>query len=121
MTLNIDITARHFKPSFQLIELVNEKVSKVDKFTPDITRCEVILTKDNSDEIVEIHVHVKGEGLVVTEKSKKFEKSLMPAVETLINQIKKHHDKLTGKVKTHSIDFNQLTPESTNEEQYLNN
>ena len=54
-------------------------------------------------------------------KSEKFEKSLMPAVETLINQVKKHHDKITGKVKTHSIDFNQLTPESTNEEQYLNN
>lgn len=105
--MNIDITARHFKPSSQLIDLVNEKVAKVEKFTPDILRCEVILTKDNSDETVEIIVHVKGEDLVIKEKSDKFEKSLMSIIDPLINLVKKHHDKMTGKVKTHASDLNQ--------------
>ena len=50
--MNIEITSRHFSPSEELKALVNEKVSKVSKFTYDITRCEVILTKENSHENV---------------------------------------------------------------------
>ena len=99
--MDLVITARHFKPSSQLSELVNEKVSKVSKFTYDITRCEVILTKEHSYENVEIIGHVKGHDLIVNDNSDKFEKSLMPAVDKLIIQAKKHHDKLMGKVKIH--------------------
>ena len=99
--MDLVITARHFKLSSQLSELVNEKVSKVSKFTYDITRCEVILTKENSHKNVEIIGHVKGHDLIVNDSSDKFEKSLMPAVEKLIIQAKKHHDKLMRKVKNH--------------------
>ena len=71
--MDLVITARHFKPSSQLSELVNEKVSKVSKFTYDITRCEVILTKENSYKNVEIIGHVKGHDLIVNDSSEKFE------------------------------------------------
>ena len=81
---------------------MNEKVSKVSKFTYDIIRCEVILTKENSYENVEIIGHVKGHDLIVNNSSDKFEKSLMASVEKLIIQAKKHHDKLMGKVKKHN-------------------
>ena len=36
--MDLEITSRHFKPSSQLTELVNEKVAKVAKFTYDISR-----------------------------------------------------------------------------------
>ena len=91
--MDLEITARHFKPSSQLTELVNEKVSK---FTYDISRCEVVLTKENNYENVEIIAHVKGEDLVVKDSSDKFQKSIMSAVDKLVSQAKKHQDKLMG-------------------------
>ena len=103
--MDLEITALHFKPSSQLTELVNEKVSKVSKFTYDISRCEVVLTKENNYENVEIIAHVKGEDLVVKDSSDKFEKSLMSAVDKLTSQAKKHHDKLMGKVKNHNSEI----------------
>jgi len=102
--MDLVITARHFKLSNQLRELVNEKVSKVSKFTYDISRCEVILTKENSNENVEIIAHVKGQDLVVKSSLDKFEKSLMGAVDKLVIQAKKHHDKLMRKVKNHNTE-----------------
>ena len=105
--MDLEITSRHFKPSSQLTELVNEKVAKVAKFTYDISRCEVILTKENANEIVEIIGHVKGQDLVVKDSSDKFEKSLMAAVDKLVTQAKKHHDKLMGKVKNHNSEQNE--------------
>ena len=74
--MDLVITARHFKPSSQLSELVNEKVSKVSKFTYDITRCEVILTKEISHENVEIIGHVKGHDLIVNDSSGKKEEEI---------------------------------------------
>ena len=105
--MDLEITARHFKPSSQLTELVNEKVSKVSKFTYDISRCEVVLTKENNYENVEIIAHVKGEDLVVKDSSDKFEKSIMSAVDKLASQAKKHHDKLMGKVKNHNSEIEE--------------
>ena len=105
--MDLEITARHFKPSSQLAELVNEKVSKVSKFTYDILRCEVVLTKENNYENVEIIAHVKGEDLVVKDSSDKFEKSIMSAVDKLVSQAKKHHDKLMGKVKNHNSEIEE--------------
>ena len=105
--MDLEITTRHFKPSSQLTELVNEKVSKVSKFTYDISRCEVVLTKENNYENVEIIAHVKGEDLVVKDSSDKFEKSIMSAVDKLVSQAKKHHDKLMGKVKNHNSEIEE--------------
>jgi len=105
--MDLEITSRHFKPSSLLTELINEKVTKVSKFTYDITRCEVILTKESANESVEIIAHVKGEDLVVKDSSDKFEKSLMASVEKLITQAKKHHDKMMGKVKNHNNDIDE--------------
>lgn len=105
--MDLEITSRHFKPSGQLTELINEKVAKVSKFTYDISSCEVVLTKENTSENVEIIAHVKGEDLVVKDSSDKFEKSLMASVDKLITQAKKHHDKMMGKVKNHNNDLEE--------------
>jgi len=105
--MELIITARHFKPSSQLRELISDKVSKVSKFSYDISRCEVILTKENSHENVEIIAHVKGQDLIVNDSSDKFEKSLMSAVDKIISQAKKHHDKMMGKVKNHNQDYDE--------------
>ena len=95
--MNIEITSRHFTASDQLKELVNEKVKKIEKFNNDIIRCNVILTKENNSENVEIIVHAKGYDFVSSETENIFERSLLNAVYKISNQIKKQHEKTLGR------------------------
>ena len=95
--MNIEITSRHFTASDQLKELVNEKVKKIEKFNNDIIRCNVILTKENNSENVEIIVHAKGHDFISTENEDIFERSLINAVYKISNQIKKKKKKAIGR------------------------
>ncbi len=99
--MNLEITSRHFSPSATLQDLVREKIQKIEKYTFDITSCHVILERDNGFEKAEIIVHTRGQELVASENSEMFEKSLNAIIDKIIPQIKKHHDKRLGKVKTH--------------------
>ena len=93
--MNIEISARYFTPSEKLKVLVEEKVSKVEKYHVELTRCNVVLTKEENgaEESVEIIAHGKGHEFVSHDNSSKFEKSLASAVNKLSIQIKKYHDK----------------------------
>ena len=95
--MNIEITSRHFTASDQLKELVNEKVKKIEKFNNEIISCNVILTKENNSENVEIIVHTKGHDFISSENEDIFERSLTNAVYKISNQIKKKHDKAIGR------------------------
>ena len=95
--MNITITSRHFTASEQLIELVNEKVKKIEKFNNEIISCTIILTKENNSENVEIIVHAKGHDFISSENEDIFERSLTNAVYKISNQIKKQHEKAIGR------------------------
>jgi ribosomal subunit interface protein len=95
--MNIEITSRHFSPSEKLKELVNEKLAKIDKFNVNLTRCHVILSKENgAEESVEIVAHSKGHEFVAHDNSSVFEKSLANSVNKLSIQLKKQHDRIVG-------------------------
>ena len=91
--MNIEITARHFTASDNLKELINEKIMKIEKFNSGIMNCHVILTKENSGENVEINVQIKGHNISAHESGDVFEKSLRSAVEKILIQIKKQHER----------------------------
>ena len=91
--MNIEITSRHFTAFEQLKNLVNDKVIKIEKFNNEIISCHVILTKENSNEHVEIIAHTKGYDFVSSENEKYFERSLINAVDKISIQIKKQHEK----------------------------
>ena len=95
--MNIEITSRHFTASDQLKELVNEKVKKIEKFNNEIISCNVVLTKEYNSENVEIIVHAKGHDFISSESENIFERSLTNAVYKISNQIKKQHEKETGR------------------------
>ncbi len=95
--MNIEITSRHFTASEQLKELVNEKVKKIEKFNNEIISCNVILTKENNSENVEIIAHAKGYDFISSENEDIFERSLTNAVYKISNQIKKQHEKAIGR------------------------
>jgi len=92
--MNIEITSRHFTPSDELKVLVNKKISKVKEFNIKLTRCHVILSRENfSEESVEIVAHSKGHEFVAHDNSSIFEKSLTRSVNKLLIQLKKQRDK----------------------------
>lgn len=95
--MNIEITARHFTASEELKTLVNNKLSKLDKFNVTLTRCHVILSKENAvEEKVEIVAHSKGHEYIAHDNSSVFEKSLANSVNKLSIQLKKEHDRMLG-------------------------
>ena len=95
--MNIEITARHFTASDKLKELINEKIRKIEKFNSGIINCQVILTKENNSENVEINTHVKGYDFSAHENADLFERSLVNAIDKIAIQIKKQHDKSIGR------------------------
>ena len=95
--MNIDITSRHFTSSEELKILVNDKLAKLEKFNITLTRCHVILSKENRvEESVEIVAHSKGHEFVAHDNSSVFEKSLVNSVKKLSIQLKKQHDRIVG-------------------------
>ena len=102
--MTIEITSRHFSPSEKLQKLVNERVSKIERYS-SLTNCFVILEKDNTGEVVEIKAHSKGHEYFAQENSDLFEKSLTVAVDKIITQMKKHSGKANVKLKSDTIKF----------------
>ena len=95
--MHIEITARHFTASHQLKELIHEKINKVKKFNSNIMSCRIILTKENNGENVEIIARAKGYDFAAHENSDVFECSLKNAIDKISIQIKKQHEKETGR------------------------
>ena len=96
--MNLEITSRHFHASEDLKLLVKDRISKINKFNVELTRCHVILDKQNPlEESVEIVAHSKGHEFISHDSSEFFEKSIANAVKKLSIQIIKHHDKSLGR------------------------
>ena len=94
--MNIEITSRHFTASDHLKDLIQEKIKKIEKFNKSIINCQVILTKENSSENVEIIVHAKGHDFIASENGDTFKRSLNNAIDKMSVQIKKQHEKDIG-------------------------
>ncbi len=94
--MKVDITARHFKLSVHLKEMVYEKLKKINKFNTSIISCRVVLTKEANFEDVEIIAHGKGHHFVAHENSGNFEKSLISAIDKISIQAKKYHEKIVS-------------------------
>ena len=93
--MNIEITSSHFTPSEELKILVKQKLAKLDKVNISLTRCNVILSKENRlEESAEIIAHSKGHEFIAHDNSSIFEKSLAACVNKLSIQFKKQHDRI---------------------------
>ena len=88
----------HFKADQKLLDLIEEKVGKLEKFYDRIVDAEVKLKLENTgqvrDKIVELKVHVPRETLFTTESHKTFEVAVEQAVKQMLRQLKKYKEKL---------------------------
>ncbi len=84
--MKINLQTLHFKASDDLKNLVEEKVSKLDRFNSSIISAEVILT-DEGDRLLnktcDIRLIIPGNDDMVKKSAATFEEALSEAVNTL--------------------------------------
>jgi putative sigma-54 modulation protein len=98
MIMNVNIQAVHFTADKKLVDLVKEKLQKLNTFSDRIIQVNVFLKLDNvvhtiKDKVAEIRVHVPGQNFFVKSTSKSFETSFDDAFMSMIAQIKRNKEK----------------------------
>ena len=97
--MKLQIQSIHFDADQKLLDYIQEKCDKLDKFFDRITDGQVFLKleKDSdskSNKFVEIKLNLPGEVLVVKEQGIKFEEGTDLAVESLKRLVQRHKEKL---------------------------
>ena len=95
--MNVKIQSVKFDADKKLVDFVNAKMSKLDRFVEDAVGAEVIMKvdkdNDHGNKVVTIILSVPGNDLVAEERSKTFEESVDEAIEALKKQIAKHKER----------------------------
>lgn len=96
--MNINLHAVHFEADNKLVNLVTEKLQKLETFHDRILKVDVFLKLDNvvhtiKDKIAEISVRVPKQHFFVKASSKSFEESFENALSSLVTQIKRKKEK----------------------------
>ena len=90
--MKILIQSLDFSPKQDLLDMVNEKLSKLEKFSDRIVECRVVLRVEKSDtrenKICEVRVVIPGNDLFFKKQFASFEEGIMKASETLQRQVK---------------------------------
>lgn len=97
--MNVQIQSVRFDADKRLVEFVNAKMAKLDRFAERSTGAEVILKLDKDYEkgnkIATITLRMPGEDMVATEQAKTFEEAVDEAIDALKRQV----DKAKGKAE----------------------
>ena len=99
--MNVKVQAIEFTADQKLIDFVEERVAKLEKYFDRITNVNVYLKLDGKsstikDKVVEVKVNVPGSQLFAKEESKKFEEAMDMTVDSLKRQLKRHKEKQRG-------------------------
>ncbi|HPD96628.1 MAG: ribosome-associated translation inhibitor RaiA [Bacteroidales bacterium] len=98
--MNIKIQSIKFDADKKLVDFINKKVSKIEKFFDNIVKVEVYLRLENTQElenkVVEIRIDVPGSGLFAERKAKSFEEAVDGCIDAIKAQIQRHKDRLRG-------------------------
>ena len=89
--MRVNTEAIGFKADQKLLNFIEKKTGKLDRFYEQIIDAEVVLKLENSGQIkgkiAEIKLHVPGETLFAKNTEKKFESAVDYAVEALRRQL----------------------------------
>lgn len=97
--MKVQIEAIQFTASQQLIDYVQNKVSKLTQYFDRIIDTEVHLSFDSKahpvkEKVTKIKINVPHQQLIATSAHKTFEESVDDATEAILKQLKKHKEKL---------------------------
>lgn len=95
--MNVKIQSVKFDADKKLVDFVNAKMAKLDRFAEDAVGAEVIMKvdkdNDHGNKVVTIILSVPGNDLVAETRSKTFEESVDESIEALKKQIAKHKER----------------------------
>lgn len=93
--MEIRIQSLKFDADQKLIDYVEKKVSKIEKFDDDITSAEVVLSlmEKPENKSVKLQVAVPSETLVVERTSKTFEEAVTEAVDVMKERLVRSKEK----------------------------
>lgn len=96
--MNVQIQSVKFDADTRLVEFVNAKMAKLDRFAERSTGADVILKLDKDVEkgnkIATISLYMPGEELVATHQARSFEEAIDEAIDALKHQIEKFKAKV---------------------------
>lgn len=95
--MNMNIQSVKFDADKKLLDFVEMKLSKINKFSDKITKADVILKIDKDVEVGNkvafMEIHVPGDILVAERRSKSFEESVDECVDAIKKQLSKYKEK----------------------------
>ncbi len=87
----------HFDASEKLLEFINTKISKLDRFHDAIVDVDVTLKLEKSDisenKIAEIKVQIPGDNVFCSRQAKTFEEAVDLSIDALKKQLQKAKEK----------------------------
>lgn len=98
--MDVKIQSIKFDADKKLIDFINTKMSKVQRFYDGIIGAEVFLrlenTQDLDNKIAEVKLLIPGNDLFVQRQAKTFEEGVDECIEVLKRQVTKHKEKQRG-------------------------
>ena len=98
--MNVQIQSVKFDADKRLVDFVEGKMSKLDKFSERIVSSDVILKVDKDHEkgnkVATMTIYMPGEDLVAEGRARSFEEAVDEAIEILKRGIVKQKEKLAG-------------------------
>jgi putative sigma-54 modulation protein len=96
--MNVQIQSVKFDADQRLVDFVQNKMSKLEKFSEKIVSSDVIMKVDKDHEkgnkVVTITLYMPGEDLVAKARARSFEEAVDEAIEMLKGQIVKQKEKM---------------------------
>ncbi len=97
MIMNVQIQSVKFDADQKLVEFVENKMTKLEKFSEKIVSSDVIMKVDKDHEkgnkVVTMTLYVPGDDLVAKARARSFEEAVDEAIEELRTQIVKRKEK----------------------------
>jgi putative sigma-54 modulation protein len=99
--MNVQIQSVKFDADSRLVEFVESKMAKLEKFSERIISSDVIMKVDKDHEhgnkVATITLYMSGEDLVAKGRARSFEEAVDEAIEELRTQIVKQKEKMEGR------------------------
>lgn len=96
--IQISVKSLHFHADVKLVEFIEEKISRLERYFDGPIEAEVILKLQDTgsrihEKISEIKLHVPGGWIMDKKTGRTFETSVTASIETLKRQLVRHKEK----------------------------
>jgi putative sigma-54 modulation protein len=100
--MKVNVHAVNFNVDRKLVDFIQERLNKIEKFYDRIVSTDVFLkvenTSDKENKIAEIKIHVPGDDFLVKKQCKTFEEAVELASESLERLVVKRKEKISSHI-----------------------